>query len=86
MPTYRTSRPSGRLTTNEKQVGKFTIQPFKESAEFGWIGYRIINDKGEAVLEVLEGSDAEFDEAVKLAQRMAREEEGQTLCERANRQ
>lgn len=74
MTTYRTARPSGRLTRSEQQVGKFKVQTYLESSEFGWIGYRVINDKAEAVLAVLEGSDPEFDEAKKTGQTMANAE------------
>lgn len=74
MTTYRTTKANGRLTKTEKVVGKFKVQTYLESGEFNWIAFRVINADGEQVHEVLEGTDPEFDEAVKVGTEMAKEE------------
>ena len=63
MTTYRTTEPNKRLTVEARYVGKFVVQVFHD---FGDYGYRVIDEQGQEVLEVLEGADPDFVHAQKV--------------------
>lgn len=65
---YRTTKPNGRLAKKTKKVGKFTVEVF---IQFDQFGYRVMNADGEEVVEVLDGTDAEFEQAREEGQAMA---------------